>query len=229
MTARAIAYLIRCLRPARKGRPGAARSWPHRCSGPRWGASSAQILDTPSSPIPASGPCRSATRARNRAVFVSRRAPPPGRGRVIAPGGGAARVTARAGRGARRPGATGHSRITQARNPASVDAGARASRSSHKTRPPTAASGVASSSGARRVSSSWWRAIAHARTTPISVSRRQRVGDRRHRPDRHAPPARRGGDRVHEHTGADRGDVQHPGPDRTPPVQGQRDAQRGEH
>ena len=42
----------------------------------------------------------------------------------------------------RRPGVTGHCSRTQARNPARVETGARARRSSHKTSPPATASGV---------------------------------------------------------------------------------------
>ena len=56
----------------------------------------------------------------------------------------------------------------------------------------------------------------------------ERVGHRRHRPDRQAPPAGRGCDDVHEHTGADRGDVQRPCPERSPPVQRQGDPETGE-
>ena len=48
-------------------------------------------------------------------------------------------------------------------------------------------------------------------------------------PASQVPPAGRGRDRVHEHAGADRGEVQDPGPDRPPAVQGQRDPEAGEH
>jgi hypothetical protein len=52
-------------------------------------------------------------------------------------------------RGRRRPGAAGHSSATQVRNPARVEAGARARRSSHRARPPRTASGVAASAARR--------------------------------------------------------------------------------
>ena len=58
---------------------------------------------------------------------------------------------------------------------------------------------------------------------------RQGISDRGHGPDGQVPPAGRGGDRVHEHAGPDRGDIQDPGPDRPPAVQGQRDPEAGEH
>src|SRR5207244_4418370 len=47
----------------------------------------------------------------------------------------------------------------------------------------------------------------------------QGVGDRRQDPDGQVPPARSRGDRVHEHAGADRGQVQRPGPQRPAAVQ----------
>ena len=56
----------------------------------------------------------------------------------------------------------------------------------------------------------------------------QGVGDGGHGPDGQVPPARRGGDRVHEHAGPDRGQVQRPGAERAAAVQGQGDAQAGE-
>ena len=56
----------------------------------------------------------------------------------------------------------------------------------------------------------------------------QGVGDRRQGPDGQVPPAGRGGEDVHEHAGADGGQVQRPGPQRAAAVQGQRDAQAGE-
>ena len=152
----------------------------------------------------ASGPFRSATKERNRAVLVAFR------GTVPLPRPGRAGADGRVGRAARRPGATGHSSRTQARNPARVEAGARVRRSSHKISPPTIASGVASSA-ARVTSSSRCRARAQARTTPIEGVAGQGVGDRRHGPDGQVPPARRGRDRVHEHAGPDRGQVQRPG------------------
>jgi hypothetical protein len=79
------------------------------------------------------GPCRSVTKERNRDVFVSR-GTLASRGERIDWGGEAA--------GARRPGATGHSWSTHARNPAGIEAGARARASSHRARPPRTASGV---------------------------------------------------------------------------------------
>ncbi len=56
----------------------------------------------------------------------------------------------------------------------------------------------------------------------------QGVGDGGHRPDGQVAPAGCGGDRVHEHAGGDRGQVQRAGPKRTAAVQGQRDAEAGE-
>ena len=56
----------------------------------------------------------------------------------------------------------------------------------------------------------------------------QGVGDGRHGPDGQVPPARRGGDGVHEHAGADRGEVQRPGVDRVAAVQRERDAEAGD-
>jgi hypothetical protein len=74
----------------------------------------------------------------------------------------------RAGR-PRRPGATGHSSTTQERNPARVEAGAIARRSSHSSNPPRIASGVASSSASASFIA-FCRAMVQARTTPIAVS-----------------------------------------------------------
>ena len=94
--------------------------------------------------------------------------------------------------------------------------------------PPTTASGVSLLIGQARVQ----RLVPGDRPGPDHADQRvagQRVGHRRQHPDRQAPPARRGRDRVHEHRRADRGDVQHPGPDRPPAMQRQRDAQAGEH
>src|SRR6266567_2094529 len=76
---------------------------------PARGAGSALIAATASSGIEAKDPGRSVARARNRAVLVT----------VRGGGAGADRDS-----GARRPGATGHSASTQARNPARVEAGA---------------------------------------------------------------------------------------------------------
>ena len=56
----------------------------------------------------------------------------------------------------------------------------------------------------------------------------QGVGDGGHGPDGQVPPARRGRDDVHEHAGADRGQVQRPGAKRAAAVQGQGDAEAGE-
>jgi hypothetical protein len=70
---------------------------------------------------------------------------------------------------ARRPGATGHSSITQRRNPASVETGASTSRSAQRSKPPAIASGVVSSSASASLNAHC-RATVHARTTPIAVS-----------------------------------------------------------
>ena len=93
-----------------------------------WGARSALIPATRCRGMEARDPCRSVTRSRNRAVLVA----------FLGCGAGAGRSV-----GARRPGATGHSSSTQARNPARVEAGARVRRSSQRMRPPRMASGVA--------------------------------------------------------------------------------------
>jgi hypothetical protein len=115
-----------------------------------WEARSALIPATRCSGIEARDPCRSVTRSRNRAVLVA----------FLGCGAGAGRSCR-----ARRPGATGHSWSTQARNPARVEAGARARRRNQRTGPPRMASGVAVSSAR------WWRrARAWARTTPMRVS-----------------------------------------------------------
>ena len=74
-----------------------------------------------------------------------------------------------AARRARRPGATGHSSMTQRRNPPSVEGGATARRSAHRMMPPMMAIGVASSS-ARTSPRSFLRAMAQARMTSMSVS-----------------------------------------------------------
>ena len=80
------------------------------------GARVAAIPATRWSGKEARGPCRSVTRSRNRAVLVTFL----GCGAVAG----------------RRPGATGQPARTQARNPARVEAGVRARRSSHSSRPP---------------------------------------------------------------------------------------------
>ena len=77
-----------------------------------------------------------------------------------------------------------------------------------------------------------WFGVAGDHPGPDDADQRvagQRVGGRRHRPDRQVPPARRGRDHVHEHARARRGHVQHPGPDRVAAVQRQRHPQAGEH
>jgi hypothetical protein len=56
----------------------------------------------------------------------------------------------------------------------------------------------------------------------------QGVGDRGHGPDGQVPPARFGGDRVHEHAGADRGEVERAGAEGAAAVQRQGDAETGE-
>ena len=180
--------------------------------------------------MPGSGPCRRSTRARNRAVFVAGRL---ARGAVLAlplPGrcGLVDACSGEAGWPARRLGATGHSAMTQARNPDSVEAGARTSRSTQRISPPRTARGVVSSSASPRP----LRLVTGDRPGPDDPDqgvRRQRIRDRRHRPDGEAPPARRRGDRVHEHARADRRQVQEPGADRAAAVQSQRDTQAGEH
>src|SRR5580693_3376347 len=124
------------------------------------GARAALIEATRSRGMEASGPYRSATKERKRAVFVS----PP----ALATCGERTTWSGDAD-AARRPGATGHSARTQARNPARVDLGARARRSSHKISPPRMASGVAVSP-ARAACRCWWRVRAQARTTAMRVS-----------------------------------------------------------
>jgi hypothetical protein len=56
----------------------------------------------------------------------------------------------------------------------------------------------------------------------------QGVGDRRQDPDGQVPPAGSRGDRVHEHAGADRGQVQRPGAQCPAAVQSEGDAEAGE-
>ena len=143
--ARAMAYLsiIGGLRSGRRGRLCAGRCGRRRGSGRPGGPGAALIAATRSRGMEARGPFRSVTKERKRAVLVAFLGPWP--------------AVRAAGPGARRPGATGHSARTQARNPARVEAGARARRSSHKIRPPRMASGVAASA-ASAVSRCWWRA-----------------------------------------------------------------------
>ena len=127
------------------------------------------------------------------------RRPKKGTGRSWSPSAGPSLDLGRAGTGggaARRPGATGHCSSTQARNPARVEAGARARRSSHKIRPPRMASGVAASPAAA-AARCWWRAADDADQGVAG----QGVGDGGHGPDGQVPPARRGRDGVHEHAG----------------------------
>ena len=164
-----------------------------------WGARSALIPATRLSGIEARDPCRSVTRSRNRAVLVA----------FLGCGAGAGR----------RPGATGHSARTQARNPARVEAGARARRSSHRSRPPRMASGVAASSAR-----CWWRAADDADQGVAG----QGVSHRGQGPDGQVVPAGFGGDGVHEHAGGDGGQVERPGAEGAAAVQGQGDAQAGE-
>jgi hypothetical protein len=95
-------------RAARTALRRAARAAPGFRSS--WGARLALIPATRLSGSWARDQCRSVTRSRNRAVLVAFRGCVTGAGR--------------------RPGATGHSARTQARNPARVEAGARARRSS---------------------------------------------------------------------------------------------------
>ena len=56
----------------------------------------------------------------------------------------------------------------------------------------------------------------------------QGVGDGGQGPDGQVPPAGSRRDRVHEHAGGDRGQVQRPGAERPAAVQGQGDAEAGE-
>ena len=107
--------------------------------------------------------------------------------------------------GARQPGATGHSSSTQARNPDRVEAGARARRSSHRSRPPRMASGVAEVVVAGEGPG--------ADDADEGVAG-QGVGDGGQGPDGQVPPAGFGRDRVHEHAGGDGGQVQRAGADR---------------
>ena len=108
-TASAMAYLmiIAGLRSGRPARRGAARPAPIRRSGSTWGARAAEVFATASSGMAASGPCRSVTRARNRAVLVPPRGPLPRGATAAAFGlgdgrGGRGRGGRRGGRG--RPG-----------------------------------------------------------------------------------------------------------------------------
>jgi hypothetical protein len=137
------------------------------------GARSALMAATRDRGMEARGPYRSVARSRKRPVLVAfpGTVPLPRPGRLGAGGG--------ARRGARRPGATGHSASTQARNPARVEAGASTRRSSHRARPPTVASGVGVS--AASAMPSWrWRAMAQARTTAnrVSLARAYATGGR---------------------------------------------------
>ena len=128
----------------------------------------------------------------------------------------------------RRPGATGQSVTTQARNPASVDPGASASRSSHSASPPTRASGVGPSSASASPGRGR-RASTQARTTPISVSEASAytaAGITQIARSRHPCPAASAfiASEIPMHAS-----VQRPGPQRPLAVQRQRHAQRGEH
>ena len=172
-------------------------------------------------------------RAGSRRETHAVRSPDPGSGRSWSPSPGpssspgpAGRRRAGAGR-ARRPGATGHSSSTQARNPVRVEAGARVRRSSHRARPPRTASGVGASAARVRAEV----LVAGERPGADDADQGvagQGVGDGRQRPDGQVPPAGFGGQDVHEHAGADGGQVQRAGPERAAAVQGQRDAQAGE-
>jgi len=143
--------IIGALRSGRPGRPCARPCGQNRRAGRLRGP----------------GPRRSGRRARagSRRETLLVRSPRSGSGPSCPFAG------PRPGRRGRRPGrgglaaagAAGPCVRTQARNPARVETGARASRSSHKPRAPVTASGVACS-GTRATSRFWWRAIAQART-----------------------------------------------------------------
>jgi hypothetical protein len=108
------------------------------------------------------------TKARNLAVLVPSRAALP-RGATAAAQAAGPMAAGWAWAEARRPGATGHSSSTQARNPASVDAGAMHKRSSHKNSPPATAS-MLTSSTTDPPPTSRREAVTLVRMTPISVS-----------------------------------------------------------
>ena len=166
---------------------------------PTWGASAAEICATAPSGMAASGPCRSVTRARNRAVFVS----PRGRSPAARTAAGLGRGDGRGGRGQAGGAAAGGDRAFlehPGAEPGQRGRRGQASRSSHSSSPPTTASRVTSSSASPAAVS-----VPGDHPGPDDADQRvagQRVGDRRHRPDRQVPPARRGRDHVHEHARA---------------------------
>ena len=176
---------------------------------PTTGARAALIGATRSSGMEARGPCRSATRERNRPVLVAFRGtvPPPGPGRAPADRRGAA--------------AGGDRAFLE--HPGAEPGQGRDRRQGQAQQPQDQAAEDGQRGG--RVGGQLLVAGADDRDEGVAG---QGVGDRRHGPDGQVPPARRGRDRVHEHAGGDRGQVQRPGPDRAAAVQGQRDAQAGE-
>ncbi len=220
-TTRAMAYLSdhegSPLRAARTALRRAARAAPGFRSAA--GARAALIAATRSSGMEARGPCRSVTKERNRAVLVAFRGtvPPPGPagpGRRQGGAGGAAAGGDRAflEHPGAEPGQGRGRRQGQAQQPQdqAAEDGQRGGR-------------VGGQRGGQLLVAGQ-RPGRHADEGVAG----QGVGDRRHGPDGQVPPARRGRDRVHEHAGGDRGQVQRPGPERAAAVQGQRDAQAGE-
>ena len=117
---------------------------------------------------------------------------------------------------------------TQERNPASVEPGAMHRRSSHRTRPLATAS-MPTSSAAGPLGLSLVRSCHPDADDADQGVAGQGVRGRGHHPDGHVPPARRGGDHVHEHAGASRRSVQQPGADSVTAVQCQRYSKAREH
>ena len=195
-----------------------------------WGARAAAIPATRSSGIEARDPCRSVTKIREAGRLARPRDP-------AGCGGDAGRVRRDAGRVRRgrqpgpgglaaaggdwallqdpgaEPGQGGDGRQGQAQQPQDQPAG-------HGQR-----RHLLGDQGTVQVLRAGGRGPHH----PDERVAGQGVGDRRHRPHGQVPPAGGGRDRVHEHAGADRGEVQDPGPDRPPAVQGQRDPEAGEY
>ena len=187
------------LRAARTALRRAARAAPG--FRPTAGARAALIGATRSSGMEARGPCRSVTRERNRAVLVAFRGtvPPPWPGRAAADGGAGSGAAAGGDRAflehpGAEPGQGRDRRQGQAQQPQdqAAEDGQRGGR-------------VGGHGGGQLL-------VAGADDRDEGVAG-QGVGDRRHGPDGQVPPAGRGRDRVHEHAGGDRGQVQRPGPD----------------
>ena len=179
---------------------------------PTRGARSALIPATASSGMEARDPCRSVARSRNRAVLVAFRGCRRGRRprcRGAAAGGDRAlgqHPGAEPGQG----GGGGQGQAQQPQGQAAED-GQRGG-------------GVGGQRGAELEVAGEGPGADDADQGVAG----QRVGDRRQGPDGQVPPARSRGDRVHEHAGADRGQVQRPGAQRPAAVQRQRDAEAGE-